>query len=94
MPTLIENFNYGSAVRNDNPELARQLQEAYSIIAYCVNTKVSVNVTTIDPPGPATPDTVNQNYNVGDEWVNTDSDTAWKMTSRTSDLLATWTQTT
>ena len=92
MPTLITNFNWGNALKNANPELTRQLSEAYTQTAQCVNTKTSKYVTTVDPPNPATANSTNKNFEIGDFWVNKSSDTAWIMTSRTTDLLVTWTQ--
>ena len=92
MPTLITNFNWGIALKNANPELTRQLSEAYTQTALCVNTKTSKYITTVDPPDPVTASTTNKNFEIGDFWVNTTSDTAWIMTSRTTDVLVTWTQ--
>ena len=92
MPTLITNFNWGTALKNANPELTRQLSEAYTQTAQCVNTKTSKYVTKVDPPDPITSSSTNKNFEIGDFWVNKSSDTAWIMTSRTTDLLVTWTQ--
>lgn len=95
MPTLIQNFNWGSALRNDNPELNRQLSEAYTATALAVNTKVSKYVTdglqkpNVDPPASSD---FNKNFDVGDIYVRTDTDTAWIMTSRTTAIAAVWTQ--
>lgn len=90
MPTLITNFNWGSSLRNENPELTRQLSDAYTSTALVVNTKVTCYVTQLVDP-PANSD-FNKNFNIGDEYVRTDTDTAWKMTSRTSSTAVTWTQ--
>lgn len=92
MPRLITNFNWGTALRNQNPELTRQLSEAYSDTALVVNTKVSKYITDRDAPNAATPDDANKNLELGDIWVNKTTDTAWIMTSRTTDLLVTWSQ--
>lgn len=95
MPTLITNFNFGSSLRNANPELARQLSDMYSPIALCVNTKVSRYVTdgvskpNVDPPASSD---FNKNFEIGDIYVRTDTDTAWIMTSRTTNIDAVWTQ--
>lgn len=91
MPILIETYNWGNALRNQNPELTRQLSTAYTNTATCVNTKVSKNVADIDPPNAVTSDQVNKNYSIGDIWVNKTTDMAWIMTSRTSDVLVLWT---
>jgi hypothetical protein len=90
MPTLSTNFNWGSSLRNENPELNRQLSEAYTSTALTVNTKVSKYVTTgINPPASSD---LNQNFEIGDIYVRTDTNTAWIMTSRTTSKDVTWTQ--
>ncbi len=92
MPTLITTFNWGSSLNNSNPELTRQLSQAYTDTSLCVNTKISKYVTITDPPDPVTPLQTNKNFEIGDIWVNKMTDNAWIMTSRTTDLLVTWTQ--
>jgi len=95
MPTLITNFNWGASLRNDNPELTRQLSEVYSNTAQCVNTKISKYVTdgdrkpNVDPPANSS---FNKNFEIADIYVRTDTDTAWIMTSRTTDEIVVWTQ--
>ncbi len=95
MPTLITTFNWGGALRNDNPELARQLSDAYTNTANVVNVKVSKYFTdgktkpNVDPPASSQ---FNMNFEIGDIYVRTDTDTAWIMTSRTSSIAVTWTQ--
>ena len=91
MSSLINSINWGNSIRDANPELIRQLSEVYTLIALCVNTKSSKYVTTVDPPNPVTSNTTNKTLEIGDFWVNKSSDMAWIMTSRTTDLLATWT---
>lgn len=91
MPTLINNFNWGNSLNNDNPELTRQLSKMYTDIALVMNTKVSKYIAEVDPPNPATSNTINKNFDLGDIWVNKTSNKAWIMTSRTTDLLVTWT---
>lgn len=94
MPTLITDYNWGSSLRNNNPELTRQLSQAYSNTAFAVNTKVSKYVTNgvdkpnVDPPASST---FNQNFELGDIYVRTDTDSAWIMTSRTTATAVTWT---
>ncbi len=95
MPTLLTNFNWGSSLRNANPELTRQLSEAYTDTALAVNTKVSKYVTDgvqkphVNPPANSD---FNKNFDIADIYVRTDTDTAWIMTSRTSSSAVTWTQ--
>lgn len=95
MPTLQESFNYGSSLRNQNPELTRQLSEAFTTIVQAVNFKVSKYVTddiqnpNVDPPASST---FNQNFDIGDVYIRTDTDSAWMMTSRTTDIAVTWTK--
>jgi hypothetical protein len=88
MPNLKTNYNWGTSDNDSEAELYRKLTDSYNQIALIVNNKVTVYVTTSDPPSS---DPINQNFNVGDEWVNSSSDSAWKMTSRTSNIAATWT---
>lgn len=93
MPTLITNYNWGRALRNENPELTRQLAEAYSDTAIVVNTKISkyftdgINKPHVNPPANSD---FNKNFEIGDVFVRTDTDTAWMMTSRTTDTAVTW----
>ncbi len=89
MPTLLPFFNWGG-LRVSNPELNRQLSEAYTSTAQIVNGKVSKYVTDRDAPNPATADQANQQLDIGDVWVNSSTNAAWMMTSRTTDLLVTW----
>lgn len=93
MPTLITNFNWGRAVNNANPELVRQLSQAYSDTANIVNTKISKYFTDgiqkphVDPPASSD---FNINFEIGDVFVRTDTDSAWMMTSRTTSSAVTW----
>jgi len=95
MPTLINNFNWGIALRNENPELTRQLSAAYQDTAYCVNTKISKYSTDgdqrphVNPPANSD---FNKNFEICDVYVRTDTNTAWMMTSRTTSSAVTWTQ--
>ena len=95
MPTLITNFNWGSSLRNNNPELTRQLATAYSDTAATVNTKISKYTTDgvqrphVNPPASSP---FNQNFEIADIYVRTDTDTAWIMTSRTTSDAVTWSQ--
>lgn len=95
MPTLIQNFNWGSSIRNENPELTRQLSTAYSDTAIVVNTKISKYFTdgVLKPhANPPANSEFNKNFEIGDVYVRTDSNTAWMMTSRTTANAVTWTQ--
>lgn len=95
MPTLITNYNWGASLRNQNPELTRQLSQAYNDTAQVVNTKTSKYVTDgnqkphVNPPANSD---FNKNFEIGDFFVRTDTDTAWIMTSRTTAEAVTWTQ--
>jgi hypothetical protein len=94
MPTLIQNFNFGSSLRNQNPELTRQLSTMYSDTAFAVNSKVSkyytdgISKPNVDPPASST---FNVNFDIGDIYVRTDTNSAWIMTSRTNSTDVTWT---
>jgi hypothetical protein len=94
MPTLITNFNWGSSLRNANPELTRQLADAYTSTALCVNTKVSKYVTDgVQRPhaNPPANSDFNKNFELGDIYVRSDTNAAWIMTSRTTSNAVTWT---
>lgn len=95
MGRLITNFNWGTSLENSNPELVRQLSVVYTSIANVVNTKPSTYVTNgttkpdVDPPANSQ---FNKNFEVGDFYVRTATDSAWIMTSRTTAEIVTWTQ--
>ena len=95
MPTLIQNYNWGSSLRNSNPELTRQLAQAYSDTAAVVNTKSSTYVTdgnqkpNVNPPANSD---FNNNFEIGDLYVRIDTNTAWIMTSRTTSNAVIWSQ--
>ena len=95
MVRLITNFNWGAALENFNPLLTRQLSTAYTNTANIVNSKPSVYVTdgdskpNVNPPANSD---FNKNFEIGDLYVRTDTDTAWIMTSRTTAKAVTWTQ--
>lgn len=95
MPTLIQNYNWGAALRNENVDLIRALSIAYNDTAQAVNTKASKYTTdgilkpNVDPP--VTSD-FNKNFDIGDIYVRTDTDTAWIMTSRTDATTVVWSQ--
>jgi len=94
MPTLITNYNWGTSLRNENPELTRQLSQAYTDTALVVNTKVSKYTTDglqrphINPPANSD---FNKNFEIGDIFVRTDTNAAWIMTSRTTANAVIWT---
>lgn len=94
MPTLINNFNWGASLRNANPELVRQLSQSYNDTALVVNTKTSKYVTDgnlrphVNPPANAE---FNKNFEIGDFFIRTDTNSAWIMTSRTTANAVTWT---
>jgi len=94
MPSLINNFNWGSSLKNNNPELTRQLSEAYTDTANVVNTKISKYFTNgvqkphVDPPASSD---FNINFEIGDVFVRTDTNSAWMMTSRTTSTDVIWT---
>ena len=95
MPRLSQNYNWGDALRNENPELVRQLATTYSDTAQVMNTKISKYVTdgvkkpNVDPPANSQ---FNKNFEIADIYVRTDTNTAWIMTSRTNSNAVTWTQ--
>ena len=89
MPTLINNFNWGSAQYNKDPELTRALSQAYTTTANAVNTKIACYVSPdSDPPANAA---FNKNWRIGDIYIRSDINGKWIMTSRTTDTAVTWT---
>lgn len=86
MPTLITRFNWGTEIKNINPTLYNQLNDSFTTIANNSNTKPSRNLTTSDPPADSD---INKSYVEGDFWVNKSTDTAWIMTSRSSNTAVT-----
>ena len=89
MSRLPIRYNFGSELKNENPTLYNQLADIYYLISNAVNSKVNKYVTTTDP---TTPNVINRLFDIGDIWVNETTDTGFLMTSRTSDIDATWTQ--
>ncbi len=89
MSRLVPSFNYGSEIKNLNPTLYNQLRDSYFDTASVVNTKASKYVTNAAPPADAA---INASLDIGDLWVNSLTDTAWIMTSRTTNTAATWKQ--
>jgi hypothetical protein len=89
MPVLAGTFNWGKAIAELSRDLYNQLSKAYSDTSNIVNTKVSKRV--ISGQDPPASDQVNKNYDIGDIWVRTDTNQAWIMTSRTSDIDVVWT---
>jgi hypothetical protein len=94
MPTIAQDFNWGSAVKNENPELARQLSQAYGVTARSINDRPAKYFTDgIQKPNvnPPANDPFNQNFEIGDIYIRTDTNSVWMMTSRTSSTAVTWT---
>jgi hypothetical protein len=89
MANLPPRFNWGFNTAQSDPALFKQLNQVYTDIAQVVNTRVSAFATTLDPTSPAA---VNAQFKIGDIWVRTDTNQAWVMTSRTSDIAVTWTR--
>ena len=94
MPTIPTYFNWGKPP-DDNPELFRKLDEAYNKLAQAINVRPSRYVTdgvqrpNVDPPASSQ---FNQNWGIGDIYVRTDTNKAWIMTSRTTDIAVTWSE--
>jgi hypothetical protein len=94
---MIQNYNWGTSLANNNPELTRQLSQAYNDTANVVNTKTSKYATdglqrpNVNPPANSD---FNKNFEIGDFYIRTDTNTAWIMTSRTTSNAVTWSQVT
>lgn len=87
MPTLEPRFNFGQPDKNTNPTLYNQLNDLYSAVANNVNLKSGRFIAVFDP---LTLTTVNATLSVGDLWINSATDMAWIMTSRTTSTNVTW----
>ncbi len=90
MPTLPRIFNWGSNVENLNKDLYNQLSKAYTNTSGIINTKISKLI--LNGSNAPASNEINRNYDIGDICVRTDTNTAWIMTNRTSDIAVTWTQ--
>lgn len=90
MPSLNRRFNFGAKEKEQNPDLYNQMSDMYEDISGVTNTKASKRV--IADQDPPANNQVNSNYDIGDLWVRTGTDTAWIMTSRTTANIAVWTQ--
>jgi len=89
MPNQPPRFNWGTEIKNINPTLYNQLNDSFSSTARVLNTKTSKYLTNVNPPAD---DQINTLFEEGDFWINQDTDTAWIMTSRTTNTAATWKQ--
>jgi len=89
MTRLSTRYNWGNKLSSENPELYRQLNDVYSNVADSSNKKSTKAQMTSNPSANSD---VNKNFDIGDIWVNTSSNTAWIMTSRTTPEAVTWTQ--
>lgn len=89
MTRLNTRYNWGQTLSVENPDLYRQLNDVYSIIASNTNGKCNkASMLT----APQADNDVNKNYDIGDIWVNTQTNSAWIMTSRTTPTAVTWKQ--
>lgn len=87
MPTLPPRYNWGESLKDENAILYNQLQDTYSETASVVNTKSTVNATVDkDPKADAA---ANMQYTIGDIWINKDLNTAYIMTSRSTNTAVT-----
>lgn len=87
MPSQTPTFNWGSEIKNINPTLYNQLNDTFSSTARVLNTKTSKYRTTVNPPAD---DQINTLFEQGDFWINENTDTAWILTSRTTNTAVTW----
>lgn len=82
--------NFGSDLYTSQPYLARQLDELYTDIANAVNQAPKNYVSSNRDPD--TSAQLNALFSIGDFYIRTDTDSAWIMTSRTTDIAVTWTK--
>ncbi len=89
MTRLNEKYNWGNTLSEENPDLYRQLNDVYSDLASKSNGKSNKINMTMPPPANSP---VNKNFDIGDIWVQTNANTAWVMTSRTTSETVMWRQ--
>jgi hypothetical protein len=87
MPTLPPRYNWGESLKDQNGILYNQLQDTYSDTASVVNTKISVNATLNNDP--VADSAANMQYTIGDIWINKSLNTAYIMTSRSTNTAVT-----
>jgi hypothetical protein len=81
--------NWGAATETTDKTLIRQLDDMYFDIANAINGLVKKNVVTgANPPASSQS---NKFLSIGDITVRTDTNAAWIMTSRTTDIDVVWT---
>lgn len=88
MPVLPSTFNWGSRLREKDPDLYNQLMKFYTDVIGILNQKA--NKLILNGSNPPASGQVNKNYDIGDLAIRTDTDQAWIMTSRTTDIAVTW----
>lgn len=98
MSRINQTYNWGKKLANEDPDLYRQLSEVYARLSRAINTKPDKTVspnpqvqgsTASNPPSNSD---FNKQFDIGDVYVRSDTDTAWIMTSRTTPESVTWTQ--
>ena len=89
MANLPTRYNWGISIKNQNATLYNQLSDTYSDTARAVNSKINKYISTSDPKANSVENTI---FDLGDIWVNKNTDTAWIMTSRQTNTQVTWKQ--
>ena len=82
-------YNFGSQLQEDNPQLARNLEDMYTNIVDALNQTMKKNV--ISGANPLANDQRNSYFSIGDITVRTDTNGVWVLTSRTTPNAVTWT---
>lgn len=81
--------NWGSALRDSNPNLINELDDMYFDISNALRPLTRKNILTgADPAGT---DQRNRFFSIGDLAIRTDTNMAWIMTSRTDAEIVVWT---
>lgn len=88
MTRMERRYNWGQELSKESPNLYRQLNDVYTDIAEKSNGKSNKTQAESDPSANSP---VNKNFDIGDIWVRTDTNSAWIMTSRTTAETVTWT---
>lgn len=87
MSKIRKSFSF-SGLSGANPELLRALDDMYDQLVDALNTKATVVESTSSPPASGD---FNKEFEIGDIFVKTDTDSPSMLTSRTSDIAVTWT---
>lgn len=88
--TLPITKNWGQILVGQDPNLVRALDQFYTEVTLAINAATKKMI--LDGANPPANADINKLYTVGDLAIRTDNNTAWIMTSRSTNTAVTWTQ--